>query len=55
MWCCLVEMSLFVQSQRDSGGVDAEEATRRKIKVHGNFQELLDDYLSRRVPTIEGL
>ena len=34
--------------------MEGEEATRRKMKVHGSFHELLDDYLSRRVPSIEG-
>ena len=47
--------SIFFQSQHKDGPVDPEEATRRKVRVHGNFEELLDDYLVHRVPCIEGM
>ena len=43
-----------VQSRDEELPVDQEEATRRKVRVHGNFEELLADYLSRRVPCIQG-
>ena len=48
-------MTYVVVQSRDKGlPVDQEEATRRKVRVHGNFEELLEDYLSRRVPIIQG-
>ena len=43
-----------MQSRDEGLPVDQEEATRRKVRVHGNFEELLADYLSRRVPCIQG-
>jgi hypothetical protein len=43
-----------VQSRNEGLPVDQEEATRRKVRVHGNFEELLEDYLCRRVPCIQG-
>ena len=47
---CLILQSLDVKHS-----VDLEEAARRKTRVHGNFDELLDDYVSRRVPNIPGV
>ena len=51
---CTVACSLL-QSQDKKLPVDPEEATRRKLRVHTNFEELMDDYLSRRVPIIPGI
>ena len=46
---------MCAQSQDKGCQPDPEEASRRKVRVHGNFEELLEDYLSRRVPFIQGM
>ena len=44
-----------MQSRDEKFPIDeVVEATRRKVRIHANFEELLADYLSRRVPCIQG-
>ena len=48
-------MTFVVVQSRDKGlPVNQEEATRRKVRVHANFEDLMANYLSRRVPIFQG-
>ena len=51
---CIISV-IFLQSRDKKFPVDSDEATRRKLRMHGNFEELLDDYLCRRVPVCAGV
>ena len=54
-YLCNIIVGLFLQSQDKKLPVDSDEATRRVLRMEGNFEELMDDYLSRRVPIIPGV